>query len=90
MVAQNSRALQYASAELRADREFMLAVVAQTRVSALYYASEELRADRKFMLAMVAKDSEEGWQGQYKKICEFGSVGRTLGRHFRHSDSQSF
>jgi len=44
--------LMYASAELRADRDFVLAAVQQSRF-ALCYASAELQADRKVVLAAV-------------------------------------
>merc|ERR1712194_336478 len=45
-------ALEHASAELKADREVVLAAVQQNGV-ALYYASAELKADRDFVLATV-------------------------------------
>jgi len=54
-VQQNGRALQYASAELRADREFMLAAVQQDG-GALYFASAEVKADREVVLAAVRQD----------------------------------
>ncbi|NDB85401.1 MAG: DUF4116 domain-containing protein [Alphaproteobacteria bacterium] len=47
--------MEYASAELKADRDVVLAAVAQDRV-ALKFASAELRADRGFVLAAVAED----------------------------------
>jgi len=49
-VQQNGLALCYASAELQADREVVLAAV-QEDGDALDYASAELRADRKVVLA---------------------------------------
>eukprot|EP01047_Picozoa_sp_COSAG01_P065368 COSAG01_NODE_8820_length_2649_cov_2.457255_1_plen_304_part_10 len=57
-LAAGGEALEYASEELRADRDFMLAVVAKDIWGrALEYASEGLRADRKVVLAAVAKNS---------------------------------
>ena len=49
-------ALEYASNELRADREVVLAAVAQHGYT-LRHASEELRADRKVVLKAVAQCS---------------------------------
>jgi len=57
-VKQNGEALQYASEELRADREFMLAAV-QQRGWALKYASQALRADREVVLAAVQQRGGE-------------------------------
>ena len=48
----NEDALFFASAELQADREVVLAAV-QQHGSALVYASSELRAGRDFVLAAV-------------------------------------
>ena len=45
-VAQDADALEYASAELRADREVVLAAVAQKGL-AVKYASDELRSRRR-------------------------------------------
>ena len=49
-VQQDGQALYYACAELRADREVVLAAVRQNG-QALYHASAELRADSEFVLA---------------------------------------
>ena len=54
-VEQDGRALQYASAELRSDRKFVLAAVKQDG-RALEYASAELRSDREIVLAAVEQD----------------------------------
>ena len=51
-VHQNGVSLEYASEELRTDREVVLAAVHQNGV-ALEYASEELRTDREVVLAAV-------------------------------------
>ena len=51
----NAYALQYASAELQADREFVLAAV-QWNGYALQDASAELQADREVVLAAVRQD----------------------------------
>jgi hypothetical protein len=53
-VAHNGLALAYASDELRADRDVVLAAVAHNGI-ALSYASDELRADRDMLLAAVAQ-----------------------------------
>ena len=50
-------ALEYASLELRADREVVLEAVQQDG-RALQYASEELQADREVVLAAV---QQNGW-----------------------------
>ena len=50
-------ALEYASAELRADREVVRSA-AQKDGRALQYASAELRADREVVLAAVAQNGE--------------------------------
>merc|ERR1712117_988366 len=47
--------LQYASAELRADRDFVLAAVSHCG-HAFEYAATELKADREFVLAAAAQD----------------------------------
>ena len=49
---QDGDALEYASVDLQADREVVLAAV-QQRGYALEYASAELKADREFVLAAV-------------------------------------
>jgi hypothetical protein len=49
-VQQDGLALEYASAELRGDREIVLAAVQQDGW-ALYFASTELRGDREIVLA---------------------------------------
>ena len=54
-VAQNGWALGSAAAELRGDREIVLAAVAQEG-SALEYASADLKSDREIVLAAVAQD----------------------------------
>jgi hypothetical protein len=51
-VKQDGYALEYASEELRNDRDFMLAAVKQYGY-ALAYASEELRKDPEIVLAMA-------------------------------------
>jgi hypothetical protein len=48
-------ALEYASADLRADREFVLAAVAQNG-HALKYVSVDLRADREVVVTAVAQN----------------------------------
>ena len=47
-------ALQFASGELREDREVVMAAVVQNGY-ALEYASEELRGDREVVMAAVAQ-----------------------------------
>ena len=54
-VHQNGVSLEYASQELRGDREVVLAAVHQNGV-ALEYASEELRTDREVVLAAVRQN----------------------------------
>ena len=54
-VHQNGVALEYASEELRTDREVVLAAVHQNGV-ALEYASQELRTDREVVLAAVRQN----------------------------------
>ena len=56
----NGGALKFASVELLADREFVLAAVRQD-YRALMYASAELRADRAFMLAALEESGERRW-----------------------------
>ena len=51
----SSKALQFASKVLKADRNIVLAAVAQDG-RALEYASEELKRDREVVLAAVAQD----------------------------------
>ena len=53
-VAQDGRALQHAVAELRGDREVVLAAMAQNG-NALQYAAVELKGDREVVLAAVAQ-----------------------------------
>ena len=53
--SKNGGILQYASEELRADREIVLAAV-QDNGWALEYASDELRTDREIVLAAIQKD----------------------------------
>ena len=60
-VAQHGRALQYAAAELKADREVVLAAVAQDG-RALPDAAAELKADREVVLAAEA---QHGFALQY-------------------------
>ena len=52
----NSLALEYASAELRSDRELVLAAVAKFGW-ALLYASKQLRSDKQVVLAAVAEQA---------------------------------
>ena len=52
VVRQNGSALEHAAAELKADRNFMLAAVQQSG-SALRYAVAELQANRSVVLAAV-------------------------------------
>ena len=54
-VKQNGRALEFASEELRADKEVVLAAVQQDG-QALWGASEELRGNRQVVLAAVQQD----------------------------------
>ena len=54
-VAQDGYALQWASAELRSDREVVMAAV-KNYGEALKYASAELRADREVATVAVAQD----------------------------------
>ena len=54
-MAQDGTALGYASAELRGDKEVVLAAVKQYG-DALEYASAELRGDKEVVLAAVAED----------------------------------
>ena len=54
-VKADGMALEYASPELRADREVVLAAVQQYGL-VLTYASKELRADREVVLAAVRQD----------------------------------
>jgi hypothetical protein len=54
-VAKDGRALEYASAELKGDREVVLAAVAQDG-RALKHASAELKGDREVALAAVAQN----------------------------------
>jgi hypothetical protein len=51
-VQQTGNALEFASCELQADREFVMAAVQQTG-NALEYASRELQADRVIVMAAV-------------------------------------
>ena len=60
-VAQDGRALEYAAAELKGDREIVLAAVAQ-QSHALEYAAAELKRDREIVLVAVA---HEGWALKY-------------------------
>ena len=54
-VAHSGVALMFAAAELKSDREIVLAAVAQSG-SALQYAAAELKRDREFVLAAVAQN----------------------------------
>jgi hypothetical protein len=54
-VSTNGNALYYASEELRADREIVMAAVSIDGFS-LVYASEELRADREIVMTAVSND----------------------------------
>lgn len=56
-VARDGRALEYASDELKNDREIVLAAVKQTHGRALEHASDELRNDRSFMLKAIEMDA---------------------------------
>jgi hypothetical protein len=60
-VKQNGWALEYASEELKRDREVVMEAVKQEG-TALQYASEELRGDREVVLEAVKQD---GWALQY-------------------------
>jgi hypothetical protein len=53
----NKGALQYASTELRSDRDFMKQVVSIDAMSGLYYASPELKADKNFVLEASKRGS---------------------------------
>ena len=57
-VRQSGRALQHASAELRGDRDVVLAAAQQDR-HALQHASKELRGDTEFVLAAVQQNVSE-------------------------------
>jgi hypothetical protein len=59
VVQQNGKALEYASEELRGDREVVLAAV-QQHWGALEYASEGLKGDREVVLA--ARNESEVFQ----------------------------
>ena len=61
-VAQNGRALQHASAGLRADRKVVLVAVAQNGF-ALAYAPAELQADREVVLVAMAQ-AQYTWMAQ--------------------------
>ena len=54
-VKQDGRSFEYASEELRGDREFVMKAVKQTGW-ALEYASEELRGDREVVLEAVRQN----------------------------------
>jgi hypothetical protein len=54
MLGKDGRALEYASAEVKGDREFVLKAVARNRM-ALKHAALELKDDREVVLAAVAK-----------------------------------
>ena len=56
-MAQQGLVLEYASTKLRADREFILAAVAQN-YWVLKHASAELKADREVVLAAVAQGGQ--------------------------------
>ncbi|MGZ3732343.1 MAG: DUF4116 domain-containing protein, partial [Parachlamydiaceae bacterium] len=60
-------ALEYASEELKNDKEFMLAAV-QRYGSALQYASEELKSDKEFMLAVVERNGSAFLQYASEKL----------------------
>ena len=51
-VSNNGRALQYASEELKADKEVVMAAVTNDGL-ALQYASEELRADKEVVKPFI-------------------------------------
>ena len=55
MAAKNSMALQYATDELRGNRDFMLKEVVACYIS-LQYASEELRGDPDFMMEAATRN----------------------------------
>ena len=63
-VSQNTKALEYASAELKNDREIVLVAVSQTG-AALRFASAELKGDREIVLAAV---KEDGYALQYASV----------------------
>ena len=61
-VSQDGNALEYVSAELRNDREVVMAAV--TSISSLYtsalkYVSDNLRDDREFVMAVVKNVGRE-------------------------------
>ena len=58
-VAKNGYALQYATEELRGDREVVMTAVAQHGY-ALEYATEELRGDKEIMEAALARAADSG------------------------------
>ena len=51
----NALALRFASADLKADREIVLAAITR-HGNHLCYASEDLKADREIVLAAVTND----------------------------------
>lgn len=63
-IAQNSRALQFASDSLRSDHPFMTALVAK-HGWALEHAPEELRGNKVFMMSAVAL---HGWTLEYASV----------------------
>ena len=56
-VIQNGNILEYASDELKGDREIVLAAVSQSKY-ALYSASVELKGDREIVLAAVSQSKD--------------------------------
>ena len=61
-VAQNGSALQYASDELKNDKEIVMAAVAQNG-SALQYASDELKKDQEIQAACKQSTGFGGFGG---------------------------
>ena len=57
LLAQGGRALQYAPAELKGDRELVLAAV-KSFGGALEFASQRLKADREVVLTAVENDED--------------------------------
>ena len=59
-VKNDGYALDYASEELKADRQIVLEVV-KNKGDALEYASEELKSDKEIVLAAVKNEGSPRW-----------------------------
>ena len=75
--------LKYASKELRADKELVMAAIGQ-RVSSLEYASEELKGDKEVAMAAIKEDPYSIWyiseelKRKVEMVCRFAYVGYEL------------